>query len=197
MHTVFRRQHPAVSVQSRIFWQQRWMNVQQTTIKILDKFIIKNSHEPGQHDQTGIVITDKLQKPAVKILPGRKIGALRHGGRDACVFCSPQTGRMRIVADHGKNFAVDFLIGYGVDDRLQIAALVGNQYHQRQRSAWQRVHRKRTSPSPFSMIPRRNARSPSEPRDARAAASFSAARQITMPTPQLNVLSISRSSIPP
>lgn len=97
---------------------------------MIDESRRENTHETRQHHQVRFVAVDHLDQRGVEGFAG-VILTVGQGHRvDPGIPGSLEPVGVGLVGDHGDDFAAtELLVLLGVQQRLQVAAVAGDQYH--------------------------------------------------------------------
>ena len=189
-------QRTFMRMQAFVPWQQRGMDVEQSTGVVCDKARRQHAHEAGQHDQFGAAGVDGLHQcgfkcVAIKLSARTEVGS----GNGACGNALTDTPRQGAgifaVAQYLHDGGCKSAACTARSNGSKVAAAARNQHRQPQRRAACR-HCVMTTPRvPRSMLPMRVAVSPCARSSASAASASPGATMTTMPMPQLKVRYIS------
>ena len=125
--TVF--QYLAMRMQPRVFWQQRRVDIQQAPLIMGDKRRTKDPHVACQHHQIRRISIDLMHQLAIEGFAIGKLAGRQRMGRDTGLTRTFKAERVGLIAEYRSQGAVNLLSGAGINYRLQIGSVTGNQHH--------------------------------------------------------------------
>ncbi|MNZ97850.1 hypothetical protein D3C78_1171110 [compost metagenome] len=163
------------------------MNVQHASGKVLHELRAENAHITRQHHQIRLILVNGFcQRDVKRRTVGIGLGIQRMGG-NVCRLRTLQAISLRPVAEYRHNFGGNPALLAGINQRLEITPLAGDQHH----DLFHQLMTTCCSSEEAVSLPIFHAFSPAAVNNAMADSTDSSGRAITMPTPQLKVRYIS------
>jgi hypothetical protein len=131
MHPYTRRERAFVRLQAREGGQQRWMDIDQSARVSVHELRRQHAHEPGEHDDGGLVTIDLFGQGAIELIARRELAVVDHARRYACAArdlksrgIGPATDDRR---DSSARFCTPILPARSAEQRFEIAATARDQ----------------------------------------------------------------------
>jgi len=116
-----------LGAETREFWQQRWVDVEDSVRERVDERRAQQAHESGQTYQADVALLQLLYQRAVVVFARRERFVVEDQGLDVGRARMIEAGRIGLVRNHDGDRGIEAFLFDRLDDRLEIRSPPGDQ----------------------------------------------------------------------